>query len=83
MFTVEDADSESMVDCGIFPALDDTLDTMNAEEVANMAAVVAAAECSRDQICSYELVDYEDVEVINVLHVVSELPVPIQILNVM
>lgn len=44
MYPVDSADDESIGDCGIYPALSDSLDTFTAED-----------DGTRDQICSYEL----------------------------
>ncbi|XP_037909760.1 ankyrin repeat and KH domain-containing protein mask isoform X3 [Hermetia illucens] len=44
MFPVEDSDGEAIGDCGIYPALGESLESFSAEDEAN-----------REQICSYEL----------------------------
>lgn len=58
MFTVEDHDSEAMADC-IYPALDESLESFNSDDVATVAAVVSTEENSRET-CNYEWVDYLD-----------------------
>lgn len=69
MFTVEDSQSESIEECGMYPALEESLENFNADDVGS--------DGSRDQICNYEWAD--DIDVINVLHGVSEWPVALQV----
>lgn len=68
MFTVEDSQSESIEDCVMYPALE-SLENFNADDVGS--------DGSREQICNYEWAD--DIDVINVLHGVSEWPVALQV----
>ncbi|KAJ6639711.1 Ankyrin repeat and KH domain-containing protein mask, partial [Pseudolycoriella hygida] len=67
MFTVEDPQSESIEECGMYPAMEESLGTFNADDVG--------ADGSREQI-NYEWTD--DIDVINVLHGVSDWPVALQ-----
>lgn len=69
MFTVEDSQSESIEECGMYPALEESLENFNADDVGS--------DGSRDPICNYEWAD--DIDVINVLHGVSEWPVALQV----
>lgn len=74
MFTVEDVDEEHVDECsgvtGLYPSLDESLDSFNTTEDVE-------SDCSRDQINNYEWAD--DIDVINVLHGVSDWPVALQV----
>lgn len=72
MFTVEDVDEEQVEECsgGLYPTLDESLDSFNTTEDVE-------SDCSRDQINNYEWAD--DIDVINVLHGVSDWPTALQV----
>lgn len=69
MFTVEDAESEVIDECGMYPALEETLENFTTDDVES--------DGTREPICNYEWAD--DIDVINVLHGVSEWPVALQV----
>lgn len=68
MFTVDDTDSETI---DMYPDLDESLENFNTDEVGS--------DGTREPICSYEWAD--DIDVINVLHGVSDWPVSLQVCN--
>lgn len=68
MFTVEDTDSE-VIECGMYPALEESLENFSTDDVES--------DGSREPICNYEWAD--DIDVINVLHGVSDWPVALQV----
>lgn len=73
MFTVEDVDEEQVDECagvtGLYP-LNESLESFNTTEDIE-------SDTSRDQINNYEWAD--DIDVINVLHGVSDWPVALQV----
>lgn len=69
MFTVADPEAEVIDECGMYPALEETLENFTTDDVES--------DGSREPICNYEWAD--DIDVINVLHGVSEWPVALQV----
>ncbi|XP_055679921.1 ankyrin repeat and KH domain-containing protein mask isoform X9 [Lutzomyia longipalpis] len=76
MFSVDDSDAETIGDCEIYPALDESLESLNVDDVTNVATVTTI-DGSKESICNYEWADYID-DAINALHSGTDIPVAIQ-----
>ncbi|XP_059621039.1 ankyrin repeat and KH domain-containing protein mask isoform X3 [Phlebotomus argentipes] len=76
MFSVDDSDAETIGDCEIYPALDESLESLNVDDVTNVATVTTI-DGSKETICNYEWADYID-DAINALHGGADIPVAIQ-----
>ncbi|GAB0092386.1 Ankyrin repeat [Sergentomyia squamirostris] len=76
MFSVDDSDAETIGDCEIYPALDESLESLNVDDVTNVATVTTI-DGSKESICNYEWADYID-DAINALHGGTDIPVAIQ-----
>lgn len=77
MFSVDDSDAETIGDCEIYPALDESLESLNVDDVTNVATVTTI-DGSKESICNYEWADYID-DAINALHGGTDIPVAIQV----
>ncbi|XP_062555858.1 ankyrin repeat and KH domain-containing protein mask-like isoform X3 [Armigeres subalbatus] len=74
MFNIDDSENETMSECvgGIYPTLDESLETFNPEDGS-----VVAADGSRETIYNYEWVECID-EVIHALNGCTDIPVALQ-----
>lgn len=68
MFTVDDSDSDTLEK--MYPHLEESLRDFNPDELED-------SDDAQEPICNYEWAD--DIDVINVLHGVSEWPVALQV----
>lgn len=77
MFNIDDSENETMSECvgGIYPTLDESLETFNPEDGS-----VVAADGSRETIYNYEWVECID-EVIHALNGCTDIPVALQVGN--
>lgn len=75
MFNIDDSENETMSECvgGIYPTLDESLETFNPEDGS-----VVAADGSRETIYNYEWVECID-EVIHALNGCTDIPVALQV----
>lgn len=77
VFPIGERDAEALSECGIYPTIEETLESFTPEDVRNVATIVTNADGSREP-CNIEWIDYID-EVISALHDVSDLPVALQV----
>lgn len=70
MFSMEENVEDNMEECSIYPDIDSSLENFQTGDNTQ--------DSSREPICNYEWAD--DIDVINVLHGVSEWPVTLQVI---